>query len=74
MYKHKNFFDGEIPVIELMDATVLDEYNGHIIIDSETQLSSRIIPVDDSKSEANVSIHHQLEQIRLRILMFAYCA
>jgi len=46
----------EITTVELMDATDPGEHNGNIIADPETGVDSRIIPLDDSTSQANVSI------------------
>ncbi|KAH0953602.1 hypothetical protein HN011_012556, partial [Eciton burchellii] len=43
----------EITTVELMDATDPGEHNGNIIADPETGVDSRIIPLDDSTSQAN---------------------
>lgn len=42
--------------MELMDATDPGEHNGDAIADPEAGLASRAIPLDDSTSQANVSI------------------
>lgn len=42
--------------IELVDATDPGEHNGDTVADPEAGLASRTIPLDDSTSQANVSI------------------
>lgn len=43
--------------IELVDATDPGEHNGDNVTDVEVGLASRTNPLDDSASQANVSIH-----------------
>jgi len=46
----------EVTTIELVDATDPGEHNGDTVADPEAGLASRTIPLDDSMSQANVSI------------------
>lgn len=47
----------EVAIVELMDATDPGEHNGDAVADPEAAgLVSRTIPLDDSTSQANVSI------------------
>lgn len=46
----------EVTTVELMDATNPGEHNGDTITDPEAGLASRTVPLDDSTSQANVSI------------------
>jgi len=46
----------EVTTVELVDATNPGEHNGNIVADPEAGVDSRIIPLDDSTSQANVSI------------------
>lgn len=49
----------EIATVELVDATDPGEHNGDTITDAEAGLTSRTNPLDDSTSQANVSIHYK---------------
>lgn len=47
----------EVAIVELMDATDPSEHNDDAVADSEAAgLASRTTPLDDSTSQANVSI------------------
>lgn len=46
----------EIAAIKLVDPTDPSEHNDDIVADPEAGLASRTIPLDNSTSEANVSI------------------
>lgn len=49
----------EIATVELVDATDPGEHNGDTVTDVEAGLASRTNPLDDSTSQANVSIHYK---------------
>ncbi len=46
----------EVTTVELVDATDPGEHNGEIVADPEAGLASRTVLLDDSTSQANVSI------------------
>lgn len=46
----------EVTTVELVDATDPGEHNGDTVADPEAGFASRTIPLDDSTSQANVSI------------------
>jgi len=47
----------EIVTVELVDATDPGEHNGNTVADPKAGLTPRTILLDDSTSQANVSIH-----------------
>lgn len=49
----------DIPTVELVDATDPGEHNGDTVTDVEAGLASRTNPLDDSTSQANVSIPYK---------------
>lgn len=49
----------EIATVELVDATDPGEHNGVTLTDPEAGLASRTNLLDDSSSQANVSIHRK---------------
>lgn len=50
----------EVATVELVDATDPGEHNDTVVVaDSEAGLVSRTIPLDDSTSQANVSIRQR---------------
>lgn len=59
-YNNKNFFcaliQEEVVTVELVDATDPGEHNGDTVSDPETGLASRTVLLDESTSQANVSI------------------
>ena len=46
----------EVTTVELVDATDPGEHNGGTVADPEAGLASRTVLLDDSTSQANVSI------------------
>ena len=46
----------EVTTVELVDATDPGEHNGETVADPEAGLASRTVLLDDSTSQANVSI------------------
>lgn len=46
----------EVTTVELVDATDPGEHNGDTNADPEAGLASRTVPLDDSTTQANVSI------------------
>lgn len=56
------FIQEEVATVELVDATDPGEHNGDTVTDAEAGLASRTNPLDDSTSQANVSIHYKNQQ------------
>ena len=48
----------EVATVELVDATDPGEHNGDTVTDVEAGIASRTNHLDDSTSQANVSIHY----------------
>lgn len=46
----------EVATVELVDATDPGEHNDNTVADPEAGLASQTVPLDDSTSQANVSI------------------